>query len=94
MPEVNLMRLEPASEEAKLHGCTCFQKKEDPESYWIVETCPIHWPINLVKKTGDMHSHIEKMEKYMIAKDKIHSTLFRILIALSGVMCALLIFKT
>ena len=48
----------PGSEEAKEHGCTCKASPENPELLSIAPDCPIHWHINLVSKTLDIHNHV------------------------------------
>ena len=63
MTQINLASLVPASEEARKHGCTCTVKEGQKNYFYIKENCPLHWHINLVKKTGDIYEYVQATSK-------------------------------
>jgi len=73
----------PGSTLAIEKGCTCKENPENPEMLSISPDCPIHWHINLVSKTLDVHK---------IATDAVkeNAQLYRYLIMLAIFMCILL----
>ncbi len=51
-------KLYPGSPEAIAKGCTCQVNPSDPDSFLIESHCPLHWHMNLVAKTQDIHKNM------------------------------------